>query len=78
MKIHHIIINPRENGLFIKNCANNIAIYDNCGHGSHGKMDPIMPITHIIIQVIQQAMSIYYFVYYTIKHLEYCFYVGKK
>ena len=61
IKIHQIIINPRENGLSIKNCANNIAIYHNCGHGSHGKIEPAIAVTHKIIQIIQHAISIYLF-----------------
>lgn len=50
--------NHQEKGLFIKNCANNIAIYHNCGHGSHGKIEPAIAITHRIIHIIQQTMSI--------------------
>ena len=59
IKIHQIIINPRENGLSIKNCANNIAIYHNCGHGSHGKIEPIIAIIHKIIHIIQKTISIF-------------------
>ena len=61
ISIHHTMINHRENGLSIKNWANNIAIYHSCGHGSHGKTDPIMAITHRMIHIIQIAMSIFLF-----------------
>ena len=60
INIHRIMTNHRENGLFIKNCASNIAMYANCGHGSHGNMDPITAIMHRIIHIIQQTISIYY------------------
>ena len=53
-----MIINHRENGLSIKIWARNIAIYDNCGHGSHGKIDPAIPIMHRITHIIQQIISI--------------------
>ena len=58
IKIHQIIMNHRENGLFIKNWANNMARYHNWGQGSHGKIEPIMAIMHKIIHIIQQAISI--------------------
>ena len=51
-------MNHRENGLFIRNCANNTATYASCGHGSHGKIEPAIAITHRIIHIIQQTMSI--------------------
>ena len=56
-------MNHRENGWFIKNCASSTAIYANWGQGSHGKMDQAIATIHKIIQIIQQAMSIY-IVYY--------------
>ncbi len=52
-------MNPRENGLFIKNWANNVAIYHSCGQGSHGKIDPAIPTMHSMIHIIQQIMSIF-------------------
>jgi len=52
------MINCRENGLSIKNCANNMAIYATCGHGSHGTIAPIKAIIHNNIHIIQQAISI--------------------
>ena len=61
IKIHQMMINHRENGLSIKNWDNNIAIYHNCGHGSHGKIDPITAIMHRIIHIMQQNISILYF-----------------
>ena len=57
--IHRIITNRRENGLFIKNCANNMATYANCGHGSHGKTEPAIATMHRIIHIIQQTISIF-------------------
>ena len=51
-------MNHRENGLFIRNCANNTATYASCGHGSHGKIEPAMAITHRIIHITQHTMSI--------------------
>ena len=59
MRIHQIITNPRENGLSIKNCASNIAMYHSWGHGSHGKIEPIMAIIHKIIHIIQKTISIF-------------------
>ena len=53
------MVNHRENGLFIKNWDNNIDTYANCGHGSHGKTEPIMAIMHKIIHKIQITMSIF-------------------
>ena len=52
-----MITNHREKGLFIKNWANSIAIYDSCGHGSHGKMEPAIPVRQSIIHIMQQTMS---------------------
>lgn len=51
-------MNPRENGLFIKNCANNIAIYASWGHGNHGKIEPAMAIMHRMIHITQHSISI--------------------
>lgn len=53
------MINHHVNGLSIKNWANTMATYDNCGQGSHGKMDQIIATMHKVIHIIQQAMSIY-------------------
>ena len=53
------MMNHRENGLSIKNWVNNIATYASCGHGSHGKIEPIIAIIHRIIQIIQQIISIF-------------------
>lgn len=58
MRIHHNIINPRENGLFIRNWAISTAIYANCGHGSQGKIEPAMAIMHRIIHIMQHTISI--------------------
>ncbi len=58
IKIHHIITNSQEKGLFIKNWANIMATYHSCGPGIHGKIEPIIPIKHRIIHVIQQTISI--------------------
>ena len=55
------MINHRVNGWFIKNCANNTAIYANCGQGSHGKIDQAMAIMHKMIHIMQQNISIYIF-----------------
>ena len=35
-----------------------MATYASCGHGSHGKIEPAIAITHRIIHIIQQTMSI--------------------
>ena len=51
-------MNHRENGLFMRNWASNIATYANCGHGSHGKIEPAIAMMHITIHIIQQTMSI--------------------
>ena len=59
MVIHRIMMNHRENGLFIKNWANNIAIYHSCGHGSQGKTDPIIDVTHKMIHIIHKTISIF-------------------
>ena len=64
--------NHQEKGLFIKNCANNIAIYHNCGHGSHGKIEPAIAVTHKIIQIIQHAISIYFFITINIIRVSNC------
>ena len=56
-----MIMNSRENGLFIKNWANSIAMYHSCGHGSHGKTEPIMAIIQRIIQIIHMNISIFLF-----------------
>ena len=53
-----MMINHRLNGLSIKNWANNIAIYHSCGHGSHGKTEPIMAIIQRIIQIVHKNISI--------------------
>ena len=58
IKIHRIIINHRENGLSIKNWARNIAIYDNWGHGTHGKIEPNIPVMQSMIHVVQHTMFI--------------------
>ena len=55
------MMNPRENGWFIKNCASNTAMYANCGPGSHGKIEPAIAVIHRIIQTIHQTTSIYIF-----------------
>ena len=60
INIPQIMINSRENGLFIKNWANNMDMYHSCGHGSHGKIEPIMAIMHSNIQIIQQTISIFF------------------
>ena len=54
-------MNHRENGWFIKNCARRIATYANCGHGSHGKIEPAMAIMQRITHIIHQTISIYIF-----------------
>ena len=36
-----------------------MATYDNCGQGSHGKIEPAIAMMHRIIHIIQQTMSIY-------------------
>ena len=61
IKIHHIMINHQEKGLSIKNWANNMAMYHSCGHGSHGKIEPMMAIIHRIIQIIHKNISIFLF-----------------
>ena len=48
INIHHIMINHREKGLFIKIWANIIAMYHICGQGSHGKIDQAIAIIHKI------------------------------
>ena len=53
-------MNHRGKGLSIKICVKNIATYDNCGPGIHGKIDQIIPIIHKINHIIQQIMSIYF------------------
>ena len=58
IRIHRIMMNHRENGLSIRNWAASTARYASCGHGSHGKIDPIMAIKQRIIHIIQQAISI--------------------
>ena len=59
IKIHHIMINHQEKGLSIKNWANNIAIYHSCGHGSQGKIDPIIDVPHKIIHITHKTISIF-------------------
>ena len=59
IRIHHIMTNCRLNGLSIKNWANKMDIYHNCGHGSHGKTEPIMAIIHRIIHTIHKNISIF-------------------
>ena len=59
IRIHRIIMNHRENGLSIKNWAKIMAIYHNCGQGSHGKIDQAMAIMHKMIHKMQQNISIY-------------------
>ena len=59
INIHRIITNHRENGLFMKNWASNIAMYASCGHGIHGKTEPIMATMHKIIHTIHIAISIF-------------------
>jgi hypothetical protein len=54
-------MNHRVNGLSIKNCAASTATYASCGHGSHGKIDPIMATKQRIIHITQQAISILYY-----------------
>ena len=66
------MMNPRVNGLFITNCANIIATYANCGHGSHGKIDQAIAIIHKIIHTIQQTISIYLPRLINIIHLNNC------
>ena len=61
------MINHQEYGLSIKNCAKIIATYDNCGQGSHGKIEPIIATKHKIIHIIQQIISILYFYQNNIK-----------
>ena len=51
-------MNHRVNGLSIKNCAASTAIYASCGHGSHGKIEPITAIIHRIIHIIHKSISI--------------------
>ena len=60
IRIHHIMINRRLNGLSIKNWANKMDMYANCGHGSHGKIEPIMAIIHKIIHAMHKTISIFY------------------
>lgn len=62
IRIHRMMINHRENGLFIKNWASNIAMYANWGQGSHGKIEPIMATIHRMIHIIEIAISIFVFV----------------
>ena len=63
MRIHRTIINHRENKPLIKNCANNIAIYANCGHGIHGKIEPTIANKHNITHTMQINISIYVLFY---------------
>ena len=64
------MINHQEYGLSIKNCAKIIATYDNCGQGSHGKIEPIIATKHKIIHIIHKIMSIYYNI--DIKFYDFC------
>ena len=58
INIHRIMINHQEKGLSIKNWASNMAMYHSCGHGSHGKIEPMMATIHRIIHNIHKNISI--------------------
>ena len=58
IRIHRMIMNHRLNGLSIKNWDNKMDMYASCGHGSHGKTEPIMAITHKIIHTMHKTISI--------------------
>jgi len=57
INIPQIIINDQEKGLSIKSWAHITPRYANCGHGSHGRIDPIIPSIHSIIHTIQNNIS---------------------
>ncbi len=54
------MINHQEYGLSIRNCAKIMATYDNCGQGSHGKIEPAIPTMHSKIHIMQQNISIFF------------------
>jgi len=58
IRIPQIMINHQEKGLSIKNWDNKMDMYASCGHGSHGKTEPIMAITHKIIHTMHKTISI--------------------
>ena len=66
IKIPQMIINDHEKGLSIKNWAQTMPRYANCGHGSHGRIDHITPTIHSIIHIIQNNISMLFGIFYKI------------